>query len=164
MYSRCRGSRTHCQYRAGAHAAIGGSARRAHRALIAQGAETRPNTLQSAPRPDNDIGGRHMTVCERHCRRTSEKGRIASSPLRGVPPVACCSPPHSQPVTNAAPTAALPTITSYRRPRNSAKGFRAAILDRPSAPRTTPSARGGFASYLAGSCSQDPLTSCKKID
>ena len=62
-------------------------------ALIAQGAETRQNTLQSAPRQENDIGGRHTIVYERRCRRKCQKGRIASTSRRGAPPPPFTAPP-----------------------------------------------------------------------
>ena len=101
-------------------------------ALIAQGAETRQNTLQSAPRRENDIGGRHMIVRERLCRRKCQKARIASTSRRGALPPPFTAPPHSRPATCTAPTARPPLIISRRRSRNSAKEFRIAILDRPS--------------------------------
>ena len=107
-------------------------------ALIAQGAETRQNTLQSAPRRENDIGGRHMIVRERSCRRKCQKARIASTSRRGAPPPPFTAPPHSRPATCTAPTARPPLIISRRRPRNSAKEFRIAILDRPSEHRAVP--------------------------
>ena len=58
--------------------------RPARDALIAQDAETRQNHLQSTPRPENDISGRHMTTHERNARRTCQRGRNASSPRRGA--------------------------------------------------------------------------------
>ena len=60
--------------------------RPARDALIAQDAETRQNHLQSTPRPENDISGRHMTTHERNGRRTCQRGRNASSPRRGALP------------------------------------------------------------------------------
>jgi len=107
-------------------------------ALIAQGAETRQNTLKSAPRRENDIGGRHMIVRERLCKRKCQEGRIASTSRRGAPPPPFTAPPHSRPATCTAPTARPPLIISRRRPRNSAKEFRIAILDRPSEHRAVP--------------------------
>ena len=107
-------------------------------ALIAQGAETRQNALQSAPRRENDIGGRRMIVRERSCQRKCQKARIASTSRRGAPPPPFTAPPHSRPATCTAPTARPPLIISRRRPRNSAKEFRIAILDRPSEHRAVP--------------------------
>ena len=107
-------------------------------ALIAQGAETRQNTLQSAPRQKNDIGGRHTIVYERRCRRKCQKGRIASTSRRGAPPPPFTAPPYSRPATCTAPTVPPPLIISCRRPRNTAKEFRIAILHRPSEHRAVP--------------------------
>ena len=107
-------------------------------ALIAQRAETRQNTLQRAPRRENDIGGRHMIVRERLCRRKCQKGRIASTSRRGAPPPPFTAPPYSRPATCTAPTMPPPLIISCRRPRNTAKEFRIAILDRPSEHRAVP--------------------------
>ena len=63
-----------------------GHRRPARDALVAQDAKARQNSLQSAPRPENGICGRHIVVHERLCRCTCQKGQTPSTPRRSALP------------------------------------------------------------------------------